>query len=157
MNLPHFLNIRRIPFIIEPLEHVSKLLNHTHNTRTHKVKRSGHIPTSLLVEAPHKLIIRQLITSQRNRPPLIIPRIQEDFCRNRTYITTSDHLQRLPLQRHPEARRKDFTDEVRSEIIVESRRAQDSPIHLAIFGLFDQMSLDVILEDPMGHFGRVVN
>lgn len=157
MNLPHLLNIGRIPFIIEPLEHVSKLLNHAHDTRTHEGKRSGNIPTSLLLENLHKLMIRQLITCQRDRPPPVIPRIQKDFRCNRTNITTSDHLQRFSFQGHPEARRKDFSHEVRGEVIVESGRAQYSPIHLAILCFLNQVSLDVILEDPMRHFGRVVN
>lgn len=142
---------------MEPLEHISKLLNHSHHARTQQAERSRNILSTLLLEDLRKLIKGQLITSQRNRPALIIPRIQKDFRRDRTNISAPNHLQRLPFERHPEARSKNLAHEVWCEIIVESRRAQDCPIHLALFGLFNEMFLDVMLVDEVGDIGGIVD
>lgn len=156
MNPPDFLNIRRIPFIMEPPKHVPKVLNHSHHNDTQEGERSRDILSSLLLEDLRKLIKRQLIARQRNRPTLVVSRIQKDLRRDRADITTPNHLQRLPLQRGFEARREDLTHEVWCEVIVERRRAQDGPIHLAVFGSFDEMLLDVMLVDEVGDVGGVV-
>lgn len=156
MNLPNFLNIRRIPFIMEPPEHVPKVLDHSHHGRTQEGKRSRNILPSLLLEDLRKLVKGQLIARQRDRPTLVVSRIQKDLRRDRADITAPDHLQRLPLQRGLETRRKDLAHEVGCEVIVEGGRAQDGPIHLAVFGLFDEMLLDMMFVDEVGDVGGVV-
>lgn len=156
MNLPHLLNIRRKSFIMEPLIHGSKVFNNKHHNRRNEAKRGRQVLTSLLLEDLRELIVGQLIASQRDRTTLIIPRIEEDLCRNRTNITASDHLQRLPLQRHLEGCREHFAHEVWGEIVIEAGRAKNRPIHLAVFGLFDEVLLDIMLVNKVGDISRVV-
>lgn len=155
MNLLHLRNIGRITHIVEPFEHVSKVLHHIQYTSHHEAERSRNFLTSLLLEDLCPLLKRQLITSQRNRTTLVILRIQEDFRRDRADIIDPDHLQRLPLQRDLEGRRKDLAHKVWGEIFVESSRAKNRPIHLTVFCLFDQVFLDVILFDEMGDVGWI--
>lgn len=80
--------------------------------------------------------------------------MHEGLSTEESNIIDCDHLQGLALESHLKRGSEDFAEESRNNILVESRGAENEPLHVGVFALFDQMVLDVVLVDEMGNVGR---
>src|SRR4051794_15426936 len=97
MHLSQLRNIRSIPNIIEPLEHVAEVLHDCHQALANKAKRRWDRLSSFSLEDLGHLIVSELITSQRDTSVLVLVRVHEGLRSEEADIADRDKLERLVL------------------------------------------------------------
>lgn len=134
---------------MEPLEHISHILHRCHEDRAKELDSRRDRLARLLLENRRHLVICQLISCQGNPLVLVCFWVQESFGPEESNIIRRHHLQRLPLQRHLEASRKNLAKEARNEILIKGSWSKNCPPHVGILASLDEVVLDVVLIDKV--------
>lgn len=154
-------DIGTVPVVIEPLEHIPKLLGHPHDQTRHKAVRCRQDLARRPLEDVPELLVGQLVAGQGNRPAGIFVRMKKGLRGKEANVARRYQLQRLFFDRNLERRGKYLTHESRDEVVEECHRSEHSVAHREdVCGgrrrrrrrrrrLFEQMLFDIVLADKV--------